>query len=147
MKSNAATWSLLTGLKRCIMTTAMTGKIVNVARREGLTLVFVMLLAVRLLTPGGFMPEFDHGRVTIVVCDEATPSGHHGHGHDAGKTKPSHPCPYGAASALTPFNQPGAALFAPFAGASIADDFVVPLSLSGARHPPRPRSRAPPEPI
>lgn len=66
-------------------------------------LAFAILLALRLLTPAGFMPAFDHGAVTIVVCPDADPppppmhmAGHH-HQHPK---KLHQSCPYASASAL-----------------------------------------------
>jgi hypothetical protein len=59
-------------------------------------------LALRLLTPAGFMPAFDHGIVSIVACpdwDSGTPAtpAHHHHG---GSKTPHQPCPFAAASGL-----------------------------------------------
>jgi hypothetical protein len=66
----------------------------------GATLL-ALLLAVRLLTPAGFMPAFERGSVTIVVCPDAEPSAapmtaHHHHG----PKKLHQSCPYASASAL-----------------------------------------------
>ncbi len=63
-------------------------------------LAFALILAVRLLTPAGFMPAFEHGSVTIVACPDgdggAVPSSHH-----HGRPKKLHqPCPYASASSL-----------------------------------------------
>jgi hypothetical protein len=59
------------------------------------------MLALRLLTPAGFMPAFDRGSVTIIICpDVESPAvamaGHH---HHAPK-KLHQPCPYASAAAL-----------------------------------------------
>jgi len=56
-------------------------------------------LAIRLLSPAGFMPAFNHGAVTIVICPDAgeglaTKAWHHHHGPN--KIHP--PCPYAAGS-------------------------------------------------
>ena len=64
-------------------------------------LALAILLALRLLTPAGFMPAFAHGTVTIVACPDAEPpaprmAGHH-HQHP---TKLHQSCPYAAASGL-----------------------------------------------
>jgi hypothetical protein len=69
------------------------------------TLVFVLacVFVVRLLTPAGFMPAFDHGRLTVVSCPDAfeTPAVMGGHHHHQGAPKTVHqPCPYAAAPAL-----------------------------------------------
>jgi hypothetical protein len=62
-----------------------------------------MMIAVRLLTPAGFMPAFDHGAIAIVVCPDADPAPapvmavqHH---HDHSK-RIHQPCPYASASGL-----------------------------------------------
>ena len=66
-----------------------------------LACALALMLALRLLTPAGFMPAFDRGAVTIVICPDADPpattmAGHH---HDAPK-KLHQPCPYASAAAL-----------------------------------------------
>jgi hypothetical protein len=44
-----------------------------------------MLLALRVLAPAGFMPAFDHGAVTIVLCPDADPVPAMGaHDHESG---------------------------------------------------------------
>jgi hypothetical protein len=64
--------------------------------------ICALLLAVRLLTPAGFMPAFDHGSVTIIACPDgdfsAAPAMHHHHHMDHGANH--HPCPYASASGL-----------------------------------------------
>jgi hypothetical protein len=46
--------------------------------------LLALLLAVRLLSPAGFMPSFDRGTITIVACPDAASApammGHHHHG-------------------------------------------------------------------
>jgi hypothetical protein len=64
--------------------------------------LLALLLALRLLSPAGFMPAFEHGAVTIVVCPDtglelAAPAPMH---HHHGKAKHQPPCPYAAASSL-----------------------------------------------
>jgi hypothetical protein len=65
--------------------------------------LFALILALRLLTPAGFMPAFDHGTVTIVACPDAEPAppmnmaGHHHH-HDPKKLHQA--CPYASAAGL-----------------------------------------------
>jgi hypothetical protein len=64
------------------------------------TTLLAFALALRLLTPAGFMPAFNHGAVSIVACPDwdhgtpATPTHHH---HGGSKTL-HQPCPYAAAS-------------------------------------------------
>ncbi len=66
--------------------------------RAALTILFGALLALRLLSPPGFMPSFDHGSVAIVVCPDAsgasTPMALHHHHH--GDAKLQQHCPYAA---------------------------------------------------
>jgi len=59
--------------------------------------LFAVLLGLRLLSPAGFMPSFEHGAVTIVACPDAGFAPAH---HDHDKRKTGQPCPYAAASAL-----------------------------------------------
>lgn len=65
--------------------------------------LLALLMAVRLLAPAGFMPSFDHGTVTIVVCPDAdggtVPISAHHH-HDGHSKKLHQPCPYASASGL-----------------------------------------------
>jgi len=62
--------------------------------------LLALVLALRLLSPAGFMPSFDHGAVTILACPDfdpaAAPMAHH---HDEHK-KIQSPCPYAAATGL-----------------------------------------------
>lgn len=70
--------------------------------------MLALMLALRLLTPPGFMPSFEHGRITVVPCDGivAAPApmkmAHHD-GHKQGKAG-HQTCPYaaGAWPALLP---------------------------------------------
>jgi hypothetical protein len=59
--------------------------------------LFAMLLGLRLLSPVGFMPSFEHGTVTIVACPDAGFAPAH---HDHDKPKAGQPCPYAAVPAL-----------------------------------------------
>jgi len=61
--------------------------------------LLALLLAPRSLAPVGFMPAFDHGAITIVICPDAAPV-HPSH-HQSGDHKSLHqPCPYASASAF-----------------------------------------------
>jgi hypothetical protein len=71
--------------------------------------MLLLVLAVWLLTPAGFMPAFDHGAVTIAVCPDAdggatwAAGGHHHHGGHSGTAH--QPCPFASgtgAGSLTP---------------------------------------------
>jgi hypothetical protein len=105
-----------------------------------------LLIAVRLLSPPGFMPSFDHGALTIVSCPDFEPAqsplGHH-HGKSG---KPHQPCPYASASAL------GAADVQAFAIAAMLLAGAALLLGRACASPPasrrycRPPSRGPPIP-
>ena len=64
-------------------------------------MLLALLLALRLLSPVGFMPQFEHGSVTIIACPDFDPPpapmampGHHH--HDPNKHFKA--CPYAAAA-------------------------------------------------
>jgi hypothetical protein len=60
-----------------------------------------LLIAVRLLAPAGFMPQFDRGAVTIVACADAENGAAPMSAHHDGHSKKLHqPCPYASASGL-----------------------------------------------
>lgn len=62
-----------------------------------------MILALRLLSPAGFMPSFEYGSVTIVACPDVGFEAAHAtsmHHHSHGKSKDHQPCPYASASSL-----------------------------------------------
>lgn len=72
--------------------------------RASFAALFGVLLAIRLLAPAGFMPSFEHGAVTIVVCPDVQPSSPPLAGHHHGHSKTLHqPCPYGATSTMGAF--------------------------------------------
>ena len=78
-------------------------------------MLFALLLALRSLAPAGFMPEFDHGAITIIACPDADPGvGHaaHHHHHSGEHGLAQHPCPYAAVSALTALGADWAPLLA-----------------------------------
>jgi hypothetical protein len=112
--------------------------------------LLALLLGLRLLGATGYMPAFEQGRLSIIVCpsaDENAPLAigvaHHHHGH----SKHDHgTCPYAAAASLGALG-PG---WAPLLGLVF---FAVPLSLGrtyafAVRHTlrARPPSRGPPLP-
>ena len=107
----------------------------------------ILLLGLRVLSPAGFMPAFDHGEVTIVACADAMPFGmtpgpmHHQHD----KRHPS-PCPYAAASGLSAIGEEAAFPFDALAlGAAL---LLGRTFLFMERHRPRERPplRGPPLP-
>ena len=75
----------------------------SLSLRSMWAIVLALILALRLLTPAGFMPAFDRGAVTIIICPDADPApvamaGHHH--HDGHSKKLHQPCPYASASSL-----------------------------------------------
>jgi len=69
--------------------------------RSAVALAMALLLALRLLSPAGFMPEFVDGAVTIVACPDAGPvAAMAGHDHQQSKAKLHQTCPYAAAAGL-----------------------------------------------
>ncbi|HEY8592704.1 MAG TPA: DUF2946 family protein [Sphingomicrobium sp.] len=76
--------------------------------RSVLALACALLIAVRLLSPMGFMPAFERGSVSIVACPDYGPAPASGHDHGDSKSTHQH-CPYAAASGLDAVNV-GAAL-------------------------------------
>jgi hypothetical protein len=80
-------------------------KTVSVSARAFAGLLLGLLLALRMLGATGYMPAFERGGLTVIVCpgaDDGTPlaigtASHHHHGEKAHK----HPgCPYASAGAL-----------------------------------------------
>ena len=67
--------------------------------RTVLIFTCALLLALRLLSPPGFMPNFEDGAVTIVACPDFDPPSRIAH-HHHGKTIKHQPCPYASASSL-----------------------------------------------
>jgi hypothetical protein len=65
--------------------------------------LLALVLALRLLTPAGFMPAFEHGSVSIVVCPDADPAAAMSAHHHGDRKNFYHSCPYAAASALGTF--------------------------------------------
>jgi hypothetical protein len=112
-----------------------------------LALSLLAILAVRLLSPAGFMPSFDHGAVTIVACPDGQPDGPLSPAHHDGHSKKLHqPCPYAEAAGLSSL--------APEYGALIAVVTIAIALLLGRtflfiernRTRERPPSRGPPIP-
>jgi len=110
--------------------------------------LFALLLAVRSLAPFGFMPAFDHGRVTIVACPDVdapvvSMAGH----HHPGDHKFAHqPCPYAATSALGALGNDIAPMLAVlvFGVALVVGRAFLFVERQGRRE--RPPTRAPPLP-
>jgi hypothetical protein len=107
-------------------------------------LALALLLALRSLAPAGFMPAFDHGMLTIVVCPDAgvqPPAAMH-HGHDR-KALHEH-CPYAAASGLAAVAAlwTTAVIVGPFAAVLLLGRTVLFVERQGRRN--RPPAIGPP---
>ena len=118
----------------------------NSAPNGGWGFVFALMLALRMLTPVGFMPVVDGGGLSLSVCPDAGPMRaapmHHHHGK-APKAAPHQPCPYAAAA------QPFVAADAPalLDVAALPPIAIRPIpvrALAASQFFPRPPSRAPP---
>src|SRR3954471_19428021 len=73
--------------------------------RSAAAALVALLLGLRLLGATGYMPGFEHGAVTIIVCPDADVDAplavdvaHHHHGHS--KHKHGGVCPYASALSL-----------------------------------------------
>ena len=115
--------------------------------RTAWAMMLGLLLALRLLSPAGFMPAFADGRVTIVACPDtfdAPIAAHHHHG-ETGQSLHQH-CPYASAAGLGAL----AADFAPLLGDLIpAATGLVAGTIQQSSHDHRqlrPPTRAPPIP-
>jgi len=118
--------------------------------RSAWAAMLALVLALRLMTPAGFMPSFDHGQVTVVPCDgivAAPPPmkmAHHGHheGHQHG-TAGHQTCPYaaGAAPALLPLDS-FAGIEPPLISATAVMAFAAAFVLRSRQE--RPPSTGPP---
>jgi hypothetical protein len=106
-----------------------------------------LLLAMRLLTPQGFMPAWHGNQPRLILCDElgaqVGANTHHGHGE---KDAPKHrqTCPYAAASAQSFLDPPATTIALPFAASSTVTP-VHAFTGEPLKQPiRRPPSRAPP---
>lgn len=69
----------------------------GVSTRTVWAAALALLLALRILSPPGFMPSFANGAITITVCPDAeTASSPLAHHHDHGHAKLQQHCPYAA---------------------------------------------------
>lgn len=113
--------------------------------------LFALLLGLRLLGATGYMPGFDRGVATIIVCPDAEVDAplaievpHHHHGHD--KHRHGGQCPFGSASAMSTLAAGFAALLIGMSFAEVpllGRDLQVQLR---NRRRERPPSHAPPRP-
>jgi len=108
-----------------------------VLTRSAWAAMLALVLALRVLTPAGFMPSFEQGRIAVVPCDgivAAPPPMKMAHGgqhdgHQHGKAG-HQPCPYaaGASPALLPidsFVETDLPLVSVIAGTAFAAVFVL----------------------
>lgn len=113
--------------------------------------LLALLLGLRLLGATGYMPGFEHGVGTIVVCPDADADAplaidgaHHHHGHS--KHKHGGLCPYASASSLGALGAEFGALPAVLILAAALLLGRAALSLVRNHLRERPPSRAPPLP-
>ena len=121
----------------------------SLANRSCLAVAFGLLLAMRLLTPTGFMPTWSGNQLQIVICDDGGrqvgAASHHEHGKKD-EPKLRHSCPYAAASAESFLWPPTPGVDHPRKIASIGPTGAVLADLPAKRKIERPPSRAPPVP-
>jgi hypothetical protein len=65
--------------------------------------LIALTLAIRLITPAGFMPVFEHGAVAIVACPDFGPAPNAPGTHQHGGAKHGSSCPYAAAAPFGAF--------------------------------------------
>jgi hypothetical protein len=121
-------------------------KTASVPSRAILALALVSLLALRLMSPPGFMPAFANGAVTIIVCPDAEPaSGLGDHNHHGSHSKVVHQtCAYASASTFGAAPADAPVLAAPFAAAATSL-IARPFAFAGQhRDHERPPPRGPP---
>jgi hypothetical protein len=115
--------------------------------RSILAAALALLMAIRLLTPNGFMPVFDRGAVTIVACPDGEVGGAGPTGHHSDHSRKFHQlCPYAAASgfgSLAPDVAPLLALLIISAALLLGRTFQF---LEWSRAHERPPLRGPPLP-
>jgi hypothetical protein len=112
--------------------------------------LLLLVLALRLLTPAGFMPAFDQGAVTIVPCPDADGAIAFGTLHHHGHKSPKHvhqQCPYAAASAPGLLDADFAGLGALLLLGAAALLLGRPYNFLEHRTHDRPPQRAPPLPV
>ena len=126
---------------------SMRPRAVPTAHRAFMAALMAVALALRLLSPAGFMPAFDHGAVTIVACPDAEPAApmsmaHHHHQH--GDKAHQQPCPYAAASSTGPLPRTSPALLpTPISPAALPAAALVQTPPAG-QHRERPPATGPP---
>ena len=120
-------------------------------RRSVAAALLALLLGLRLLGAAGYMPAFEHGAATIIVCPDADADAplavdvaHHHHGQS--EHKHGGVCPYASASSLGALGAEFGALLAVliFAAALMLGRTFLFLERNRLRE--RPPTRAPPLP-
>ena len=108
-------------------------------------LALALVLALRLVTPAGFMPAVEHGRLTIVICDDGGgPAPVH---HHHGKTARHHePCPYTSLSAFGAADAEFTPVLASPPAIASLPQWAARASFFGRRSHERPPLRGPPLP-
>lgn len=110
-------------------------------------MTFALLVAMRLLTPAGFMPDWGGSQFRVSLCGDfgsqiAAP-GHRGHDKTE-KTNHRQPCPYAAASALPFLDAPEPVIPLPADLRSLSPSGTHLVYIIPRRKIERPPSRAPP---
>ena len=117
-------------------------------RRACWAVAFALLVAMRLLTPAGFMPAWGDSQVRIILCDDSgtqiDAATHHAHQGKSEGSKHHQSCPYAAASATPFLTLPAIAVAPPLEIASDLSASTQPARLQVGRKVERPPSRAPP---
>lgn len=105
--------------------------------------VALLLLALRLLAPAGFMPQWGSSGFRLELCDgvATVPAGHHGTDHSKKKAAP--PCPYAAAAGHSAVSPIPFELLTSLPPQFAASWFAISAFLV-ERRVERPRSRGPP---
>jgi len=110
--------------------------------------LLALMLAVRLLSPAGFMPSFEHGSVAVVECPDSNDGGSASRSmhHHGGKRADHPPCPYAAAAGEAALDHGPAAPAAPSLQAPpiLLGPGLVSIERKDLRE--RPPARAPPTP-
>jgi hypothetical protein len=107
-------------------------------------LVLAIVLAMRLVTPAGFMPVVAHGQIAIVICDDgAGPPVHHHHGSVPGGHQ-HQPCPYSSMSSSGATSVPFAPILAVLGVLAALIPWIAAASLQMRRNYERPPLRGPP---
>lgn len=114
--------------------------------------LLALLLGLRLLGSSGYMPDFQHGAVTIIVCPDADVDAplaidvaHHHHDHS--KHKHGGVCPYASASSLGTMGPAFGALLAVLIFGSALPRRRTAFFVRRNRLRERPPSQGPPLPV